>query len=677
MFLPSGAAWEESLEEVVSLESERSCEGICETHKAFPATFPSRLISYAFDFSKSVKGRNSVFEVLLQELLLPSTPEKGLKAGEGELGRERESYEGEFVRGSQRLLQTRIQVVFPDRHPCSLVALKVSSSVLILGSLPALGGSKRSWVLCLLQEEAKGVGFSAYFRRKQKEVRFYVSPGLHGQFLAVSFFTAGGRGLLYSMKSCKECLEPLRSETTLNLLHFLGANLKGFGENIVWNWRRSGEKGGGDGLRAWKLAVKAGNNGGGFIPIVLLEMDEAAGEDEDFSDIDGFGYEFVCGGDEAHVEGAVKDEHGLGGARVRVGWVETAGCVVYAGQGNSQSVQPRNLLNVRDSHNRPQGVIDHCWLRQAFEGEATLLTVVEVGDTDILERVGVGGEGSGGSGEEEDEEKWSSGGCHGSEHFSSSRPPPDLCRPPSEFFPTTAGLLSTTVGVLPDHHRFVNHCRTSVCSLTSSGLLSTTVGVLPDHSQTFVDHNQSSSRLLPDFRPFIDHYRTSTCSSTTTRLPLVRRPKQELCLFINYHRSSFRPLPDFRLFLDHCRTFTFLLTATRLPPVHGPPPDFRLFVDQHWTSTCSLTTIKVLLDHSQTSACSSTTVELPPVRQPSLNFCTFVDHHWSSSSTTVRLLPVRQLFPDFSSLQNRLTGLTFSTECCGHSYSIEPQLTYN
>ncbi|KAL0918937.1 hypothetical protein M5K25_010987 [Dendrobium thyrsiflorum] len=58
--------------------------------------------------------------------------------------RERESCEGEFVRDSQRLLQAKIRVIFSGRRPCSLVALKVSSSATSLGSLPSSGGSKRS-----------------------------------------------------------------------------------------------------------------------------------------------------------------------------------------------------------------------------------------------------------------------------------------------------------------------------------------------------------------------------------------------------------------------------------------------------------------------------------------------------------------------------------------------------
>ncbi|KAL0928417.1 hypothetical protein M5K25_000298 [Dendrobium thyrsiflorum] len=42
------------------------------------------------------------------------------------------------------LFQARIRVIFSSRRPCSLVALKVSSSAIRLGSLPASGGSKRS-----------------------------------------------------------------------------------------------------------------------------------------------------------------------------------------------------------------------------------------------------------------------------------------------------------------------------------------------------------------------------------------------------------------------------------------------------------------------------------------------------------------------------------------------------
>ncbi|KAL0906239.1 hypothetical protein M5K25_024715 [Dendrobium thyrsiflorum] len=79
-----------------------------------------------------------------QLFLLSSSPAVELREREGELGRERESSEGVFVRDSQRLLQARIRVVFSDRRPCSLEALKVSSSATSLGSLPASGGSKMS-----------------------------------------------------------------------------------------------------------------------------------------------------------------------------------------------------------------------------------------------------------------------------------------------------------------------------------------------------------------------------------------------------------------------------------------------------------------------------------------------------------------------------------------------------
>ncbi|KAL0927639.1 hypothetical protein M5K25_001832 [Dendrobium thyrsiflorum] len=64
----------------------------------------------------------------------------GLREREGELGRERK----DLVRGSQRLLQARVLVIFSGHRPYSLVALKVSSSARSEGSLPASGGSKRS-----------------------------------------------------------------------------------------------------------------------------------------------------------------------------------------------------------------------------------------------------------------------------------------------------------------------------------------------------------------------------------------------------------------------------------------------------------------------------------------------------------------------------------------------------
>ncbi|KAL0903318.1 hypothetical protein M5K25_027688 [Dendrobium thyrsiflorum] len=58
--------------------------------------------------------------------------------------REKEACEGEFVRGSQRLLLARVRFVFSGRRPCSLKVLKVSTSTRRNGSLSTSGGSKRS-----------------------------------------------------------------------------------------------------------------------------------------------------------------------------------------------------------------------------------------------------------------------------------------------------------------------------------------------------------------------------------------------------------------------------------------------------------------------------------------------------------------------------------------------------
>ncbi|CAD6238807.1 unnamed protein product [Miscanthus lutarioriparius] len=107
----------------------------------------------------------------------------------------------------------------------------------------------------------------------------------------------------------------LGREVCLDVLHLPVADLEGLGEDVGGHGRRGAEERHGDLLRALELAVEAGDDGGGAVPPVLLEVDEAAREDEDVPHGEGLGEELVGGGDEADLESALEDEDDLGGAR--------------------------------------------------------------------------------------------------------------------------------------------------------------------------------------------------------------------------------------------------------------------------------------------------------------------------------------------------------------------------
>jgi len=79
-------------------------------------------------------------------------------------------------------------------------------------------------------------------------------------------------------------------------------NPEGLGEDVGGHRRRGAEERHGDGLRALELAVEGGDDGGGAVPPVLLEVDEPPGEDEDVPLADDLGEELVGGGDEADLD---------------------------------------------------------------------------------------------------------------------------------------------------------------------------------------------------------------------------------------------------------------------------------------------------------------------------------------------------------------------------------------
>ncbi|PKU80353.1 hypothetical protein MA16_Dca005884 [Dendrobium catenatum] len=83
--------------------------------------------------------------------------------------RERGSCEGEFMIGFTKVAPSKDpSSSSPVIIPSSLGVLERSTSTSDQGSLPASGGRKKSWVLCLLIKEAKGVGFSALLRGKKE-----------------------------------------------------------------------------------------------------------------------------------------------------------------------------------------------------------------------------------------------------------------------------------------------------------------------------------------------------------------------------------------------------------------------------------------------------------------------------------------------------------------------------
>lgn len=167
-------------------------------------------------------------------------------------------------------------------------------------------------------------------------------------------------------------------------------------------------------------------------------------------------------------------------------------------------------------------------------------------------------------------------------------------------------LLWTIVRVLPHHRRFVDHCHTSFCSLTTIWLqlvrqpplefFSTTVGLPPIR------------RPLPKF------------FSTAVELPLVCRPLQEFFLTVVGIMLVCQPMPYFWPFIKRRQTF-------------------RSFVDRHRTFACTSIIAKFLPNQCQTSSYLSNTVEHLLIRWPPPDFHPFVDHHrtFAQYSTTVGL----------------------------------------
>jgi|UniRef100_A0A804QJZ1 hypothetical protein len=161
----------------------------------------------------------------------------------------------------------------------------------------------------------------------------------------------------------------LGCEVCLDVLDLPAADPECLGEDVGGHGRRGPEERHGDGLRALELAVEGGDDGGGAVPPVLLEVDEAAGEDEDVPRGDGLAEEPVGGGEEADLERALEDEDDLGGARVRVRRVLAARRVVDARHGDAQRVHPRELVHVGRRHRGARRVVGVARAPQPVEEE--------------------------------------------------------------------------------------------------------------------------------------------------------------------------------------------------------------------------------------------------------------------------------------------------------------------
>lgn len=145
-------------------------------------------------------------------------------------------------------------------------------------------------------------------------------------------------------------------------------------------------------------------------------MDQSSRKHKNLPLGDGLHDELVRRGDETDIQLAFQDEHHLCGAGMGVRWVEAPRGVVNARHGDAESVETWDFLYVGSCHNRAHGVVCGPWGGQAQEGEVCLSyrrrrlageavhldRGVVVGNAEVLEHVGVGGEGGG---EEEEEDR--------------------------------------------------------------------------------------------------------------------------------------------------------------------------------------------------------------------------------------------------------------------------------
>jgi hypothetical protein len=149
----------------------------------------------------------------------------------------------------------------------------------------------------------------------------------------------------------------LGCESALDGVHLRVADLEGLSQDVGRHRWRGAKERHGDGLSSLKLAIEGGDDCGGAIAPVLLEVHVSPGKDEDVPLRDGLAEELVGSSDESNLECALEDEDDLSGARVRVRRVLATRGEVDARDGDAQRVHARETLHVGRRHHRPRRVV--------------------------------------------------------------------------------------------------------------------------------------------------------------------------------------------------------------------------------------------------------------------------------------------------------------------------------
>jgi hypothetical protein len=152
---------------------------------------------------------------------------------------------------------------------------------------------------------------------------------------------------------------------------------------------------------AGQLAVEHGHGPrGGVLPDVVLEVHEAARDDEALALPHHLGVEPALRADEPHQHLPRHDVHQLGGARVAVQRVHAAGGQVHAVDGHAERVEPRERLHVARRHAGAHRVVRARGARERREEEvvgddrrrrlAREAARERGGHAEVLDRLGVG-----------------------------------------------------------------------------------------------------------------------------------------------------------------------------------------------------------------------------------------------------------------------------------------------
>lgn len=171
-------------------------------------------------------------------------------------------------------------------------------------------------------------------------------------------------------KSCRYATyRQLRSESGLSsglevgsdTGHSVFIDAEGVSEDIIIDGGSGVEQTRNDLLQSRILAVKPSEGQSGARTDIDLEVDEAAGEDEDVALVERGDEEGSVRGDETHVERALHHQEHLGGARVRVRHVDAAHSEVQTREPRAQSVEPRQRVHEHLRRSLPVAIVGVAW----------------------------------------------------------------------------------------------------------------------------------------------------------------------------------------------------------------------------------------------------------------------------------------------------------------------------